>query len=118
MNMKRTILTLTLTLVLTLLGCDDEQVVLPKDDTVYVDSIATNLTTIHDMKVGDSIQFYAYAFPKDAKDTTLIWESSDPDIVSISSDGLAISLRKGEAILCINAKKGGYGIGSVMRANE
>lgn len=102
----------------TLFGCSSELPYEPNDGKIYIDSIATNLTSIHDMKVGDSIQFYAYAFPKNAVDTTLVFSSDSSTIVSITQDGLAKAHRPGMAILAISAVKGGFGIGSVMRVSE
>lgn len=102
----------------TLFGCSRELPYPSNDGKIYIDYIATNLTSIHDMKVGDSIQFYAYAFPKNAVDTTLIFRSDSSNIVSITQDGLAKAHRPGMAILGVAAVKGGFCVGSVMRVSE
>ena len=60
------------------------------------------------LDVGDSMKLKAIITPEDAKDKTLIWESSNPKVVSVDSKGNIKALKEGTATIKVTTKDGGF----------
>lgn len=58
------------------------------------------------MLVGETSIFDINMIPSAADDTTLLWSSSDPDVVSVSSDGILTALQTGTSIVTVSADNG------------
>lgn len=67
-----------------------------------VESVSLNTKTLT-LKVDESKQLSASVFPDNATDKTVIWKSSNPDIVEVSSTGKIVAKRIGEAIITATA---------------
>lgn len=62
-------------------------------------------TVVH-MKRGDTRAVAVQIYPQSAENRTLHWKSSDPEVVSVSSDGVLTAGSKGTAIVTVTAEGG------------
>ena len=60
------------------------------------------------LNVGDAMKLNALITPEDALDKTLIWESSNPDIVSVDANGNIKALKEGTATIKVTTKDGEF----------
>lgn len=51
------------------------------------------------IKIGDKLQLYATILPDDATDSSIVWDSSDPTIATISDNGLLEAIQEGEVFI-------------------
>lgn len=59
--------------------------------------------TEFNMAVGETRQIHAEILPQNTTDTILLFDSSAPDIASVSEDGLVTALSEGEAAIRVSA---------------
>ena len=55
------------------------------------------------LKVGGTCQLTAVVYPEDATDKSVVWSSSNANVVSVSSKGLATALKAGSATITASA---------------
>ncbi|WP_242875008.1 MULTISPECIES: Ig-like domain-containing protein [Clostridium] len=70
-----------------------------------VQSIVLNKTS-DDLKVGDSDTLTTSISPSDASDANLIWESSNPSIASVDSNGKVTGVSDGNAVITAETEDG------------
>lgn len=70
-------------------------------EEVFVTSITLDKTSLS-LKVGDSERLTATVAPSDASVRNVIWDSSNPDVVSVSS-GIVTALKEGMATITASA---------------
>lgn len=70
-----------------------------------VKSILLNETSLN-LEPQQSIRLTANVLPEDAFDASLTWTSSNPDVVSVESDGLVTAHTKGDAVVMVSANDG------------
>ena len=58
------------------------------------------------LKIGDKETLICVFTPDDTPDKTLIWESSDPEILSVDSNGVIEALSEGTALITVTAVNG------------
>ena len=75
---------------------DQTKIIVPTDVNV--------LNLITEAYVGDKYQIEAEVLPKDATYKSLVYESSDEDIASVSSSGLIKFLNIGEVTITVSSK--------------
>jgi len=61
---------------------------------------------IRQMPVGSSYALNAYVYPPSARDKSLYWESSDPDIVSVDSNGVLSANAEGYSVITVKSANG------------
>lgn len=71
---------------------------------VPVDSIIVSETE-HTLYIGDSAKITAIVIPSEATDTTVVWMTSNPDIVTVS-DGIIKAVGKGQATVTVKSNDG------------
>lgn len=81
-------------------SCTCEIEVLAK--TIHVEELIIVNTDMH-MGIGDSDQAQATVSPQNATNKTITWTSSNPDVASISTDGLINGISEGESIITATA---------------
>ena len=67
-----------------------------------------NLTLQCSPMVGESYAINAHVLPEEASVTTILYESSAPDIASVDEDGVITAHSEGEAVIRLTAADGGY----------
>lgn len=82
-------------------------VVTPITAPVQAQSVALNHTLLRPMP-GETIQLSAEILPANTTDKTLRWESSDPEVASVSSTGLLEAIRPGNATITVTTANGLY----------
>lgn len=65
-------------------------------------------TTNVELYVGDTYEFKATITPSDATSQTLIWESSDSNVVTVDSNGKVTAIGAGTATISVKDQKGEY----------
>src|SRR6056297_3042560 len=60
------------------------------------------------MKVGDTLQLTAVVIPEDATNKAITWESDNPDVATISEDGLVTALSTGVANITVTTEDGAF----------
>lgn len=83
-------------------GGDDNN---PQDSTetvVQVERLVLDRTSLS-MKVGDTDQLSVEVFPAEATDYSLVWSSSDEQVVSVDTSGTVTALAAGEAVVTVSA---------------
>lgn len=58
------------------------------------------------MLIGETLNYDVIIIPSAADEADLLWSSSDPDVVSVSDDGLLTALQTGTAIITASADNG------------
>lgn len=61
----------------------------------------------NELTVGQTFLFKAEVSPADAADKSLIWSSSDDNVLSVDADGNATAVAKGEAVVTVTTVDGG-----------
>ncbi len=77
----------------------------PSTTIVAVESITLNESK-KSLQVGENLVLNATIQPTNAKNKTIRWVSSNPDIVFVDSDGQVIALKKGKSIITCIANGG------------
>ena len=67
-------------------------------NTIEAESIKIN-DTVKEIKVGDSKQLSANILPEDTTDKEIIWETSDENVIKISSTGEITAIGEGRAYI-------------------
>lgn len=78
-----------------------------KPIVIPVTGISLNTTSMT-MKVGETKSLSATVTPSNATDKTVTWKSSDPDVATVSSDGLVSAKDAGTTIINVVTKDGGF----------
>jgi len=75
-------------------------------DIIHVDSVG-----IHDwlktVKIGETLQMSADVYPKNAYDTTVIWESMSPAVATVNANGLVTGISEGQSVIKAKTNDGG-----------
>lgn len=58
------------------------------------------------MLVGETSSFDVNVIPSAADDTDLLWSSSDPDVVSVTADGVLTALQTGTSVITVSSDNG------------
>lgn len=74
-------------------------------EPVLVEEIKLNVTEMA-LEIGDTFQLTAEVLPEDATDQSVMWESSNPECVSVDENGLLTALAEGEAIITVRSTDG------------
>lgn len=83
-----------------------------KENSIPYEIITTSASAVHldqtslSLYIGESQTLTATITPSDATDKTLIWTSSNPDIVKVDSKGQITALSKGQAIVTVRTSNG------------
>ena len=83
----------------------------PWDKATIIEEIFVEDVSIENSKllyVGDRIKMKAEIQPIDATNQTVIWKSSNSDIVEISEDGILQAIANGTAVVTATTVDGGY----------
>ena len=70
--------------------------------TVEVASVQLDKTDAK-LWIGKTLQLTATVLPENASDKTLTWESSDPEVATVSASGLVTAVAKGNAEITVKA---------------
>ena len=63
------------------------------------------MTQTHQLEVGNKGHIDAYVDPENAEDAkSLVWTSSNPDVIHVSSSGDVVALRKGTALITVSSR--------------
>ena len=84
---------------------DREAAKVYKSNPVRVKSIALNEIDLT-MNKGDSVQLTASVLPENATDKSVVWSSSNPEIVNVSSNGLIKAKQFGTVTITATASNG------------
>ena len=60
------------------------------------------------MRIGDTLRITAEVFPITASDKTLVWESSNPNVCMVDSNGLVEAVGTGSCTILCKSLDGGY----------
>lgn len=63
-----------------------------------IEEIFLNLETA-ELNIGEIVQLVATVLPEDTTDKSLYWNSSEPNVASVSEDGLVTAISEGTAII-------------------
>lgn len=74
-------------------------------DPVLVEEIKLNVSEVS-LEIGDTFQLTAEVLPEDATDLSVIWESSNPECVSVDDNGILTALSEGEATITVRSTDG------------
>lgn len=74
-------------------------------ETIYVTGISIN-EKVDNMEIGEERLLTVSVIPENSTDKTVLWESSDSEIVSISSDGKIIAKKAGEVNITAKSSNG------------
>ena len=72
--------------------------------TIPVSSFSVSPSKTKSLKIGQSFTFSAKVYPSTAVDKTLLFESSDPDVVKVSAKGKVTAVSAGSAKITVKAK--------------
>jgi uncharacterized repeat protein (TIGR02543 family) len=79
----------------------------PVPDVIEV--IGVNITEDdQSMKVDETLQLTAVVTPEDADNKAITWESDNPDVVTVSEDGLVTALSAGVANITVTTDDGAF----------
>lgn len=76
---------------------------------VRVKSITLNQSSLT-LNKGDSVELVAFVFPENATDKNVVWSSSDPQIVSVSSKGRITAKEFGSVKITATASNGLFAV--------
>lgn len=79
-----------------------EEMTIP-DDTI--ESITLNHTD-YIMEKSEKLQLTAAVMPEEAKETALVWQSSDPSVASVNEQGLVQPLESGKTTITVSSLDG------------
>lgn len=97
-------------------GSSGQQILVPADIGSEVDSIQIEPATVETIEVGTSLQFAARALDASGNVTDnpdIAWTSSDPNVATVTQDGLATGLIEGRTV--ITASSGGVTATALLR---
>ena len=60
------------------------------------------------LNIGDTVKLNATITPEDANDKSVTWESSNPDIVSVDSEGNIFALQAGNSTITVTTNDGNF----------
>ena len=66
---------------------------------IPVDVTSISMTGASTMKVGQTSQMEAVAYPLDADDRTILWETSNSEIATVSQSGVVTAISQGEVTI-------------------
>jgi len=75
-------------------------------DVIPVTGITLNVGRTISMKTEKTKQLIATVVPENATNKTIIWESSDEDVATVSDDGLVTAIAKGKAVITARTEDG------------
>lgn len=81
-------------------GCDKSE---PEPEKVTCITLSQSEATL---KPDDTLQLTATVYPTDAADKSVIWESSDENVVMVTDDGFVLALAEGTADITVTANDG------------
>ena len=88
-------------------GKTDVRTITVDPATVHVESVQiTSVPEGNEMTAGESFRFEALVRPADAADKTVVWTSSDKEVLTIAEDGLATAVSAGEATVTVTTNDG------------
>ena len=87
------------------------------EGTGKVSGISLNQTNL-ELYVGETYTLVATITPENAKDKSLTWKSSSPEIVSIDSNGNIKALKAGKATITVTTKDGGFTAKATITVKE
>jgi len=76
-------------------------------DRVSVTGVSLTRESIT-LSIGDTERITAIVTPDDAEDISMIWESSDTEVVSVDAHGVVTALTMGSAIITVTTNDGGF----------
>lgn len=71
-----------------------------------------------DMHVGEKKKINGYVTPSDATNSKIIWNSSNPNVLSIDEEGNALALSAGESRVTIKSVDGGYTASAIVNVYD
>lgn len=74
-------------------------------ESILVEEIKLNVNELS-LEIGDTYQLTAEVLPEDATDQTIIWESSNPECVTVDENGLLTALSEGTATIVAKSADG------------
>ena len=74
-------------------------------ESILVDEITLNVNELS-LEIGDTYQLTAEVLPEDATDQTILWESSNSDIVKVDEKGLLTALSEGTSTITAKSADG------------
>ncbi len=80
---------------------------LEKNLKIDVTGVSLNKSELT-MEVGDETNLEATISPDNASNKTVIWESSDPDVASISDTGIITAKKEGTTTITVTTEDGNY----------
>lgn len=75
-------------------------------DVIPVQEIKPDKPQVTINKLEEKVQLNVEVLPEDADDKTIIWSSSDPSVVEVDENGVAIAHKEGEATITATAADG------------
>ena len=87
--------------------CWNNLIEVPSISDVEVTGISLSARS-HTMTVGQTFQLTAMVHPDNATDPTLTWSTSNPEVVSVTQEGLVTALSEGSAVITATASNGLY----------
>ncbi len=82
----------------------EEEIVVPP--VVPVASVGLNKSTLT-MQIGNSVTLIATVYPGDATNKSVVWQSSDADVIKVSDSGTVTAVGEGSAIITVSTVDGG-----------
>lgn len=75
---------------------------------VHASSVTLNTSEVTLGGVGSTYKLTATVAPSDAANKNVTWESSDPNVVTVSADGTLTAVAMGDATVTVKTADGGY----------
>ena len=75
---------------------------------VHASSVTLNTSEVTLGGVGSTYKLTATVAPEDAENKNVTWESSDPNVVTVSADGTLTAVAMGDATVTVKTADGGY----------
>ncbi|MCL2434707.1 MAG: Ig domain-containing protein [Lentimicrobiaceae bacterium] len=76
-----------------------------QEKPVIVTSVTLNKDELT-LEISDTVTLIATVYPNDADDKTVTWMSSNPEVASITDNGLVTAINKGETTITVITKDG------------
>lgn len=70
-----------------------------------IESLSINNSMMY-LLPGETAKFDVQISPANADESTLVWSSSDPDVVSVAADGTMTAVSKGTSVITVSAGNG------------
>lgn len=94
---------------------------IPWDSSILIEEILVEGVSIDKSKnlyVGDEKNLVAQIIPEDATDHTIQWESSNPEVATISENGYLRALANGTTLVTVTTKDGGFKATCIVNVYE